>query len=103
MKSITEGNKLIDESMVKTIPKKIDDQMIIYMENFDSMRRYFDADGWSTCLNSMACKKVECTCGTCGKLISDTVVFCSKCKKWFHDGWEQATTEVLKKRRWHCR
>ena len=76
--------------------------MIIYMENFDSMRRYFDADGWSTCLNSMACKKVECTCGTCGKLISDTVVFCSR-KKWFHDGCEQATTEELKKRRWHCR
>ena len=50
-----DGNKLIEESIVKTIPKKIDEQSIIYLENFKSMKKYFDDDGSRTCLNSMAC------------------------------------------------
>ena len=47
MKLIFDGNKLIEESMVKTFPKKIDEQIIIFLENFKSMKKYFDDDGWS--------------------------------------------------------
>ena len=83
--------------MVKTIPEKTDDGILIYLVKCNCMKVYFDEDGWKTCIDTMACKKQQCTCETCHKLISGTVVCCSTCKKWYHDACQNASKEDLKK------
>ena len=45
LEDILKGKSLIMESMVKTIPFKINDQIIIYLDKFYCMKRYFDEDG----------------------------------------------------------
>ena len=89
-------DQIISETMIKTIAKKINDQIEIYMDTYDAMRRYFDHDGWDTCVATMVSRKIECTCVTCGKLISVTVVCCSTCKN--HYECQNATALDLKKR-----
>ena len=81
LESVLKGSKLVDETMVKTIPEKIDDGILLYLDKCNCMKVYFDEDGWKTCIDTMACKKQQCTCETCHKLISGTVVCCSTCKK----------------------
>ena len=51
------------------------------------MKVYFDEDGCKTLIDTMACKKQQCTCETCQSLISGTVACCSTCKKWYHDAY----------------
>ena len=52
---------------------------------------FFDEDGCKTCIDTIDCKKQQCTCETCQSLITGTVVCCSTCKKWYHDARQKAT------------
>ena len=54
---------------------------------------YLDEYGWKTCIDTMAYKKQQFTCGTCQSLITGNVVCCSNCKKWYHDARQKATKE----------
>ena len=65
--------------MVKTIPEKIDDHIVVFLDCFYAMKSYFDQDGWMTCVITMTSKRRQCTCETCDKLISGTVVCCLRC------------------------
>ena len=62
--------------MVKTIPEKIDDYIVVFLDCFYVMKSYFDQDGWMTCVITMTSKRRQSTCETCDKLISGTVVRC---------------------------
>ena len=98
LESILNGSKLIDKTMVKTIPEKIDNHIVVFLDFFYAMKSYFDQDGWTTCFINMTSKRRQFTCETCDKLISSTVVCCSKCKKWFHAACKQASDKILKKK-----
>ena len=73
MQSILEGVQIINETMIKTIPEQINDQIVIYMDTYDV---------------------------TYEKIISGKVVCCSTCK--IHSECQNATALDLKKRQWHC-
>ena len=55
---------MVDETMFKTIPEKIDDEILVYLDNCDSMKSYFDEDGSKTCfdtielINNVFCIKI---------------------------------------------
>ena len=42
---ILSGDKLIDESMVKVIPEKIQDEIVNFLESFHQLKPFFDEDG----------------------------------------------------------
>ena len=55
--------KLVDESSVKMIPEKIDDQIVLFLNKYGSKKVYFDEYGWKTCIDTMTCRKRQCeTC-----------------------------------------
>ena len=56
--------------MVKTIPEKIDDDILVYLDKCDC-KKIFE-DGWKTCIHTMAYTKQQCTCETFQSLIIGT-------------------------------
>ena len=51
--------------MVKAIPDKIDDYIVVFLDCFYAMKSYFDQDGWMTCVITMTSKRRQSTCETC--------------------------------------
>ena len=59
--------------MVKTIPEKVEDDILVYLNKCNCIKVYFDEEGLKTWIDTMACKKQQCTYKTCQSLITDKI------------------------------
>ena len=95
--------QLINETIVKTTPEKIDNDVLGLCDRFECMRNYFDDDAWTDSVNSIECKRSQLTCKSCDRIILEKASQCSSCHKRYHADCEGLKEDNLLKKKWKCK